>query len=185
MESHLAAQARILATEVAQLSPRELGPWVAQAKGRAERALRSSLRTARCWRIPTRDAETMENHAGRPEVQSAVQGKLGSAVRHSASINRNLLYLALPAALQGRAATSCGWRYRSNRSIAPSPKCAGESCRSPWWRRSLTGACLRPFALLKPADPQVQAFAEGLVAARFTSELPSGPLDELGALGSR
>ena len=40
------------------------------------------------------DPTTMENHAGRPEVQQALAQGEGRAVRHSDTINRDLLYLA-------------------------------------------------------------------------------------------
>jgi two-component system phosphate regulon sensor histidine kinase PhoR len=44
------------------------------------------------------DAElaTLDNHAGRPEVRSALAGAIGSQRRHSATLDRDLLYLALP-----------------------------------------------------------------------------------------
>ena len=41
------------------------------------------------------DPETMENHAGRPEIRQAFAGGEGRAVRHSATLGRDLVYLAL------------------------------------------------------------------------------------------
>jgi two-component system phosphate regulon sensor histidine kinase PhoR len=41
------------------------------------------------------DPETMENHAGRPEICDAVASGEGRAVRHSATLDRDLVYLAL------------------------------------------------------------------------------------------
>ena len=41
------------------------------------------------------DAESMENHAGRPEVQEALANGEGRSVRHSVTINRDLLYYAV------------------------------------------------------------------------------------------
>lgn len=43
----------------------------------------------------------VENHAGRPEVQQALAGKLGSATRISETIGRELLYVAIPMEDQG------------------------------------------------------------------------------------
>ena len=40
------------------------------------------------------DAQTMENHAGRPEIREALANGDGLSVRHSVSINRDLLYYA-------------------------------------------------------------------------------------------
>ena len=91
VEHELAAQTRILTAEVAKLSPGELGPWVVQARGRAGARITLIAPDGKVLADSDRDAETMENHAGRPEVQAAVAGKPGSAVRHSASIDRDLL----------------------------------------------------------------------------------------------
>ncbi|HEV8228716.1 MAG TPA: ATP-binding protein [Candidatus Limnocylindria bacterium] len=42
------------------------------------------------------DRRTMENHAGRPEIVPALAGSEGRAVRHSATVGRDLLYVAVP-----------------------------------------------------------------------------------------
>jgi two-component system phosphate regulon sensor histidine kinase PhoR len=44
-----------------------------------------------------RDPETMENHAGRPEVQAARQGRIGTDRRLSATTGFSQLYVAVPA----------------------------------------------------------------------------------------
>jgi two-component system phosphate regulon sensor histidine kinase PhoR len=44
-----------------------------------------------------RDPETMENHAGRPEVQAARQGRIGTDRRLSATTGFSQLYVAAPA----------------------------------------------------------------------------------------
>jgi len=41
------------------------------------------------------DPETMENHANRPEIRQAFASGEGRAVRHSATLDRDLVYLAL------------------------------------------------------------------------------------------
>ncbi len=43
------------------------------------------------------DTSTMENHAGRPEVRDALRFAEGKSVRHSVTIGRDLLYLAVRA----------------------------------------------------------------------------------------
>jgi two-component system, OmpR family, phosphate regulon sensor histidine kinase PhoR len=40
--------------------------------------------------------QSMENHAGRPEVQKAMAGQIGSDIRRSATLGRDLLYVAVP-----------------------------------------------------------------------------------------
>ena len=44
----------------------------------------------------------IENHAGRPEVRRALEGQVGSAVRRSATVGRDLLYVAVPLDRPGR-----------------------------------------------------------------------------------
>jgi two-component system phosphate regulon sensor histidine kinase PhoR len=44
----------------------------------------------------------MENHADRPEVRQALAGGVGSDVRRSASLGRDLLYVAVPLEREGR-----------------------------------------------------------------------------------
>ncbi len=41
------------------------------------------------------DPQTMENHAGRPEVQEALHEGIGHSIRHSVTINRDLVYYAV------------------------------------------------------------------------------------------
>ncbi len=42
------------------------------------------------------DAKKMENHKTRPEVVEALKGNIGESVRFSATIKKNMLYIALP-----------------------------------------------------------------------------------------
>ncbi len=46
--------------------------------------------------IPPQDLALTENHLDRPEVRSALERGQGSAKRHSASVGRDFLYVALP-----------------------------------------------------------------------------------------
>jgi two-component system, OmpR family, phosphate regulon sensor histidine kinase PhoR len=43
----------------------------------------------------------IENHAGRPEVRQALAGQVGSDVRRSATVGRDLLYVAVPLEREG------------------------------------------------------------------------------------
>jgi two-component system phosphate regulon sensor histidine kinase PhoR len=47
------------------------------------------------------DPQTMENHAGRPEIQDAFAKGDGRSMRHSATINRDLLYYAVRLPVSG------------------------------------------------------------------------------------
>lgn len=43
----------------------------------------------------------MDNHAGRPEVQEALSGHKGSSIRYSDTVEKNMMYFALPLKRQG------------------------------------------------------------------------------------
>jgi two-component system phosphate regulon sensor histidine kinase PhoR len=45
---------------------------------------------------------TMDNHADRPEVRAALEGRVGSAVRRSVTVDAPLIYVALPLMQAGR-----------------------------------------------------------------------------------
>jgi two-component system, OmpR family, phosphate regulon sensor histidine kinase PhoR len=49
------------------------------------------------------DPQTMENHAGRPEIRDAFAKGEGQSIRHSVTINRDLLYYAARLPVQGSA----------------------------------------------------------------------------------
>src|SRR5437879_2676828 len=48
--------------------------------------------------VPRAALSAVENHADRPEVRAALAGHAGSGRRHSRTIDRDLLYLAVPVA---------------------------------------------------------------------------------------
>lgn len=50
------------------------------------------------------DPETMENHADRPEIRAAMNGTEGISRRYSATVNRTLMYAALPVLVNGEVA---------------------------------------------------------------------------------
>jgi two-component system phosphate regulon sensor histidine kinase PhoR len=43
-----------------------------------------------------KDPESMDNHAGRPEIRTALGGATGRSIRHSATLERDMLYVAVP-----------------------------------------------------------------------------------------
>jgi len=47
--------------------------------------------------VPVERLPLVENHAGRPEVQAALDGHIGHAVRRSATVHQEFLYVAVPA----------------------------------------------------------------------------------------
>jgi two-component system, OmpR family, phosphate regulon sensor histidine kinase PhoR len=53
--------------------------------------------------VPMADLPRVENHADRPEVRAAIEGRIGRHVRRSATIDAPLLYVALPVTAGERA----------------------------------------------------------------------------------
>ncbi len=51
--------------------------------------------------VPDAELHGVENHASRPEVALALQGRIGSATRRSATIGSDLLYVAMPGGPSG------------------------------------------------------------------------------------
>ncbi len=50
------------------------------------------------------DPAGMENHAGRPEIAAALEGRVGKATRHSETLDRDMMYVAVPAGAAGQGA---------------------------------------------------------------------------------
>ena len=48
------------------------------------------------------DIQSMENHSHRPEVVDALQGKTGKSIRFSSTVNRDMLYVAVPLEKDGK-----------------------------------------------------------------------------------
>ncbi|MEJ2716453.1 MAG: ATP-binding protein, partial [Deltaproteobacteria bacterium] len=48
------------------------------------------------------DPSAMTDHSNRPEVRSALQGKVGHSTRHSYTLQRNMMYVAVPLKQNGR-----------------------------------------------------------------------------------
>jgi two-component system phosphate regulon sensor histidine kinase PhoR len=72
----------------------KLRDWVAQiAASRARVTIIAS--DGQVFADSQSDSQTMENHAGRPEVREALANGSGRAIRHSVTLNRDLLYYAI------------------------------------------------------------------------------------------
>ncbi len=94
--------ARILKPELAAADPVTLQEWARQADVRAGARVTVIARDGVVLADSQHDPETMENHGTRPEVVEALKGRIGTAVRHSATMHTDLYYLAVPAAVRGR-----------------------------------------------------------------------------------
>ena len=182
-ERQLQAQARILADEVAGLPAAGLAIWTKEANRRTQSRVTLITPGGGVLADSERDAGTMENHAGRPEVREALQGRPGSSVRHSATLDHDLLYFALPGTFQGK-------EGHVLRLAVPLERVDDAIAEVRWriFQVSLIAAVLSlgvayiSSRSLSRRIRRLQLFADGLVNARFSETLPPAPDDELGAL---
>ena len=110
-----------------------------------------------------KDPASLENHGARPEVREALEGRTGTAVRFSSTLEENLLYVAVPFALR-RGERRGALRGLGRRRCAPrSGACAAtwSSGRSPPWPWSSSSAPCSPGAW----PPRCASCGSG--AARF------------------
>jgi two-component system phosphate regulon sensor histidine kinase PhoR len=88
-------EARVMAREVEGLPVSKLEAW-AQATAPVARARITVIDGKGAVLADSQhDPETMENHATRPEIRSAMDTGMGSSIRHSATLNLDFLYLAI------------------------------------------------------------------------------------------
>jgi len=98
-EQTMAAQARILAPALAAIDAQSVTDWTSRAGAGSQARVTVIGRDGVVLADSQHDPATMDNHAGRPEVRQALAGATGSAVRHSATLDVDLCYLAVPAAM--------------------------------------------------------------------------------------
>lgn len=115
LERHLTSEIRQnLATEARltqMIARRDIGrmrydaPAVAAAVSRETRArvtiILANGEVAGDSEIPPEQLKTVENHLNRPEVQQALKGGSGEAIRYSATVKTPMLYVALPLTTSG------------------------------------------------------------------------------------
>jgi two-component system phosphate regulon sensor histidine kinase PhoR len=91
----LETAARILAGEVPDAPGANLESWAETAGARAHTRVTFINPAGVVLADSQHDPETMENHSGRPEIREAVSRGMGSSIRHSATLDRDLCYLAI------------------------------------------------------------------------------------------
>jgi two-component system phosphate regulon sensor histidine kinase PhoR len=183
VEHDMETAARILASQLPVVKPPELAVWARQAQEESHSRVTIIDRAGVVLADSQHAPETMENHGQRPEVRRALAGQRGTAVRHSATLDVDFSYLALPAQCQGG---GCAVLRLAVPLEQVRVSIAGVHSRI--LRASLLAALL---ALLVAyffsraftrRIRKIQEFAEGLVNARFAETLAPEPDDELGSL---
>jgi two-component system, OmpR family, phosphate regulon sensor histidine kinase PhoR len=183
VERQLETQARILAGELASVEAAGLEPWARGAEARAQARVTLIDPHGAVLADSQRDPESMENHGGRPEVLQARQGRTGIATRHSATLDLDLSYVALPVAYRGQPGyvlrLALPLRELDTAIAAVRRRILGASvvaallalAMAYWFSRSFTRRVRR-----------LESFAQSLLGARVPESLAPDGADELGAL---
>ena len=103
LEKSLASQATLMAHTVAPLLEHSNSALLAAWVGERAQLLGCRITLINPAGIVLEDSErtpeqlkTMDNHAARPEIQAAVNAGYGKSVRHSVTLNEDMLYVAFP-----------------------------------------------------------------------------------------
>jgi two-component system, OmpR family, phosphate regulon sensor histidine kinase PhoR len=184
VEQRLEAEARILQTEVAEVPLPRLENWAHQASQRAGARVTIINPQGGVLADSHHDPETMENHANRPEILAAYRSGVGSSIRHSATLNRDLCYLALRLDYRGEA----GNVLRLALPLEDVDSSIAAVRRRILWASLAAALVALVIAYFFSQSftqriARLRAFAEGLVREHFSqAPLPAAD-DELGALG--
>ena len=94
LEQRLNTRARILAGEVSTVPIHELNDWAKKAEDRAQVRVTVIDPGGVVLADSEHDAETGENQSGRPEIVEAHRRSVGTSIRYSATVDRDLCYWA-------------------------------------------------------------------------------------------
>ena len=185
LKLQLTAEARVLRGELDTVPRAGLEAWALAAEARAQARITVIDAGGNVLADSQHDPETMENHSQRPEVLEAYAGRDGVATRRSATLDRDLFYVALPLTYGGRpglvlriaaplgeltdAVAAVRWRILGISLTAA----AIALVMAFWFSRGFTRRVRR-----------LQRFADNLVQERSPEELARDADDELGALGA-
>ncbi len=108
LSGHAADEARLIADAAAPAVARRDGPAVQALTVRLAAAIGARVTVVAPDGVVLGDSEAdpaeLENHAARPEIAPLLVGgvPVGESVRHSTSVNRDLVYVAVPVVAEGR-----------------------------------------------------------------------------------
>ncbi|MGH8129219.1 MAG: hypothetical protein ACRETC_12855, partial [Gammaproteobacteria bacterium] len=183
VEHRLISEAHLVAYELTNVPIAELDRAAGQAGDRAQARVTVITHSGVVLADSRHDPETMENHANRPEVRQALQGRTGASVRHSVTLDRELCYVALPFSYRGRQ----GYVLRLAVPLIEVSN-AVSAVRRRIVYSSIAAAALALllayfFSLrLSRRIGRIKVFAEGLLTSREPAALIPESADELGAL---
>jgi two-component system phosphate regulon sensor histidine kinase PhoR len=103
LEQSLSAQAQLMKDLVLPLTPRPSADEMNTLAHRLGSEMRCRVTIVRADGVVLGDSERtngevrrMDNHGNRPEIQAALRAGGGESTRHSATLNENMLYVAVP-----------------------------------------------------------------------------------------
>ncbi len=106
VQQHMAQSLHFIAPALVSNPPKSLQKWAEDT----DAALDSRVTVIDSGGVVLADSrhdpETMENHRARPEVQAALEGRPGSAVRRSATLDVEFYYYAEPVEVAGASAST-------------------------------------------------------------------------------
>jgi two-component system phosphate regulon sensor histidine kinase PhoR len=185
VEEQLLAEARILAGELDAIEQPHLEDWAHAAHARARARITLISPTGAVLADSLHDPGSMENHRGRPEIRDALRGSVGVSIRHSATLNTELCYVALPAAWRGRP----GYVLRLALPLQQLDA-AISAVRGRIFAASLIAAAaalLMAYVFSRGFTRRIrrlQSFADSLLTARVPEKLEPDSGDEIGALAA-
>jgi two-component system, OmpR family, phosphate regulon sensor histidine kinase PhoR len=183
LQRELAAEAGVMRDELERFPPGDLGLWARQEEARIKARVTVIDPSGKVLADSQGNPETMENHSQRPEVARARSGQTGVAVRLSATLGRDMFYVAVPLTYGSQPGHAL-------RVAAPVRDLQGaiSSVRRRVVPISL-GAALIALAMAYVFSRRftnrlmrVQRFSEELATGDFQAELPRDTGDELGSL---
>jgi len=95
LKESLLIQARLIADQIPSFSTNNLDEFCKRSKEKTGARVTVIDSSGKVLGDSDEPSDTMENHANRPEIRDADISDLGSSIRYSKTIKRNLLYLAL------------------------------------------------------------------------------------------
>ena len=183
VQHRLTVEARILSGEAPAIVPARLEDWAKQVAARAKARVTVVDPKGAVLADSEHDPETMENHANRPEIRLALAGQVGVAIRHSATLDRDLCYVAISFPYQSGASFIL-------RLAVPLEELNTAVAALRWWMFEASLIALAVAMVIAYLFSvrftrrvrRLQSFAENLVATRASEELPLDEDDELGEL---
>lgn len=180
----LTREAEILASEMVRSTPADLSTWVREIRNSAVARITiigTSGEVLGDTDVPAKELTRLENHAQRPEVAAALAGLHGAEVRRSTTLDRKMMYVAVPVGAPPKAV------IRLALPLDQVAQAVNRAQRAVWvaalWALivALGLGLLLSRWLSRPVVAMTEA-ARAMTTGNFDVELPTPTKDELGDL---